>query len=98
MPSPSGSARSSTATSTPSSRSRASASDSALRDGAPAARPRLAGDDRALRPDPRPDIAARVGALPAAHQHPRLVPLDPKGPLSNAAWAKENLARAKQTL
>ena len=26
------------------------------------------------------------------------VPLDPEGPLSDAAWAKENLARAKQTL
>jgi len=26
------------------------------------------------------------------------VPLDPDGPLSDAAWAKENLARAKQTL
>jgi len=26
------------------------------------------------------------------------VPLDPGGPLSDAAWAKENLARAKQTL
>jgi hypothetical protein len=27
-----------------------------------------------------------------------LIPLDPDGPLSDAAWAKENLARAKQTL
>jgi hypothetical protein len=27
-----------------------------------------------------------------------IVPLDPTGPLSDAAWAKENLARAKQTL
>jgi len=27
-----------------------------------------------------------------------IVPLDPNGPLSDAAWAKENLARAKQTL
>lgn len=27
-----------------------------------------------------------------------LIPLDPAGPLSDAAWAKENLARAKQTL
>jgi hypothetical protein len=27
-----------------------------------------------------------------------VVPLDPDGPLSDAAWAKENLARAKQTL
>jgi integrase len=27
-----------------------------------------------------------------------IVPLDPKGPLSDAAWAMENLARAKQTL
>jgi site-specific recombinase XerD len=27
-----------------------------------------------------------------------VVPLDPNGPLSDAAWAKENLARAKQTL
>ena len=27
-----------------------------------------------------------------------VVPLDPRGPLSDAAWAKENLARAKQTL
>ena len=27
-----------------------------------------------------------------------LVPLDPAGPLSDAAWAKENLSRAKQTL
>jgi integrase len=26
------------------------------------------------------------------------IPLDPDGPLSDAAWAKENLARAKQTL
>jgi hypothetical protein len=26
------------------------------------------------------------------------VPLDPEGPLSDAAWAKQNLARAKQTL
>jgi hypothetical protein len=26
------------------------------------------------------------------------VPLDPDGPLSDAAWAKENLARAKQAL
>jgi hypothetical protein len=27
-----------------------------------------------------------------------VIHLDPKGPLSDAAWAKENLARAKQTL
>jgi len=27
-----------------------------------------------------------------------IVPLDPAGPLSDAVWAKENLARAKQTL
>jgi hypothetical protein len=27
-----------------------------------------------------------------------LIHLDPDGPLSDAAWAKENLARAKQTL
>lgn len=27
-----------------------------------------------------------------------LLPLDPDGPLSDAAWAKENLSRAKQTL
>jgi hypothetical protein len=27
-----------------------------------------------------------------------VIPLDPDGPLSDAAWAKENLARAKQTL
>jgi hypothetical protein len=27
-----------------------------------------------------------------------IIPLDPSGPLSDAAWAKENLARAKQTL
>jgi site-specific recombinase XerD len=27
-----------------------------------------------------------------------LIPLDPAGPLSDAAWAKENLARANQTL
>ena len=26
-----------------------------------------------------------------------LLPLDPDGPRSDAAWAKENLARAKQT-
>ena len=46
-----------------------------------------------------PDPAARVGALPAAHQRPRRGhPARPRGPLSDAAWAKENLARAKQTL
>ena len=27
-----------------------------------------------------------------------VIPLDPDGPMSDAAWAKENLARAKQTL
>jgi hypothetical protein len=27
-----------------------------------------------------------------------VIPLDPSGPLSDAAWAKEDLARAKQTL
>jgi hypothetical protein len=27
-----------------------------------------------------------------------VIPLDPHGPISDAAWAKENLARAKQTL
>ena len=27
-----------------------------------------------------------------------VIPLDPAGPMSDAAWAKENLARAKQTL
>jgi hypothetical protein len=30
--------------------------------------------------------------------HGELIPLDRDGPLSDAAWAKENLARAKQTL
>jgi hypothetical protein len=37
--------------------------------------------------------------LPGARQHPRRdIALDPDGPLSDAAWAKENLARAKQAL
>jgi hypothetical protein len=30
--------------------------------------------------------------------HGETIPLDPDGPVSDAAWAKENLARAKQTL
>jgi integrase len=30
--------------------------------------------------------------------HGELIPLDPEGPLSDAAWAKQNFARAKQTL
>ncbi len=51
-------------------------------------------------PDQRPDAAPRMGALPPAHQHRgELIPLDPGGPpVSDAAWALENLARAKQTL
>src|SRR4051812_28728206 len=34
-------------------------------------RSRLPGDDSALRDDQGPDAAARMGAFPAAHQHPR---------------------------
>ncbi|UTI63909.1 hypothetical protein NBH00_21510 [Paraconexibacter antarcticus] len=40
-----------------------------------------------------------MGALPGPHHDPRRGHSPgPGGPLSDAAWAKENLARAKQTL
>jgi hypothetical protein len=40
-----------------------------------------------------------MGEIPAARQHPRRgIPIDPAGPVSEAAWTKERLARAKQTL
>jgi hypothetical protein len=62
------------------------------------ARSRIAAHDQHVRAPARPGAAGGVRPLPAAiNIRGETVPLDLDGPLSDAAWAKEKLARAKQT-
>jgi hypothetical protein len=60
------------------------------------ARPRLPGDDRTIRNETLKREYERFSQ--SVNISGEIVPIDSDWPISDAAWAKENLARAKQTL
>ena len=67
--------------------------------GAADARSRLAGDDRRYARLSQRDATAQVGqGQQRINIRGEIVVLDLEGELSDAAWAKEQIARAKQTL
>ena len=62
------------------------------------ARPRVDRDDRALRPDHRPNRPPAMGTGHQGQRQGERVVIDPDGPLAQAQWAKTRYGIATQTL